>query len=60
VRYTVWAKSWDGELRERFGDEESAHELTDDQVIAAIRKFGRASIRDVDGSAELYFENDYD
>jgi hypothetical protein len=57
-KYKVSWRAYDPKLEERFGTVRGQfHSLTDAQVIAAIRKFGRASISE---DNELEFENDYD
>ena len=75
ARYYVAARYWTDELQSRFGDKGTFHELTDAEVIAAIRQFGRAEIRTEKNrvwnkelnrwceSADVYvidFHNEYD
>lgn len=69
MRYQVSARDdWDAALKERFGESNSIHELTDAEVIDSIIKFGRA---DIFGAAaadgvmgwdyrRLEFQNGYD
>lgn len=67
--YIIGATEWTPVLREVFGPKNytAVRELTGDEVVELIRKFGRATIRlctekEVSGGAEssIYFENDSD
>lgn len=60
MKYRVIARDWDNSLKVRFGDYGSVCELTDEEVIAAIIRYGRAEITLANGFRELYFLNDDD
>lgn len=67
--YIIGATEWTPAFREAFGPKNytAVRELTGDEVVELIRKFGRATIepcteKEVSGGAKssLYFENDSD
>jgi hypothetical protein len=64
MKYRVSCRNdWDAALKEQFGEVYDTHELTGDDVVAAIIKHGRAEIRLEEGFDPCYvleFQNDYD
>lgn len=74
MKYQVSARRWDEDLQAQFGKEDLIVEMTDEQIVAAIMKHGRASIEviekyeTVDGVTrstatnvrKMRFDNDYD
>lgn len=48
------------DLRKQFGEPDRLHELSDAEVIEAIKKHGRASIWVDNDELQLEFQNDYD
>lgn len=59
--YVISARWWNEALIREFGAESSRHTLTDEQVILAIMRFGRASITlPSPVLRKIEFENDYD
>jgi UDP-N-acetylglucosamine transferase subunit ALG13 len=44
----------------RFVTRGSEHELTDNEVVELIMKFGRAEITEENGIRKMEFQNDYD
>ncbi len=62
--YRVKARWWNDDFTKRFGLENSVHELSDAEVLSAIKELGRASIIDDPFNKEapphLDFQNDYD
>lgn len=59
-RYVVFARDWNSQLQDRFGNQNSVHELTDTEIVDAIIKHGRAEIGREGLVLTLEFQNDYD
>lgn len=61
--YKITARAWNDSFRDRFGQSDNLHGLSDSEVIEAIIQFGRASIVLHQGHGAyriLEFQNDYD
>lgn len=65
--YAVTANDWDDKLKERFGERESIHNLSGDDIVAAIVIYGRADIREPGTGFDRFtnywtldFQNTYD
>lgn len=59
--WKLFGNDWHG-LQDRFGEDNSEHELSDAEVIQIIMQFGRAEIvENKDKSLRfIEFQNDYD
>ena len=70
MKYYVTARdNWNSDLEQRFGEDDSLHDLSDAEVVEAIMTFGRAEITDTvyrgsqvlePGTRNLEFQNGYD
>jgi hypothetical protein len=62
MKYQVYARDeWTADLKEQFGESYSIHDLSDAEVVAAIKKHGRAEITTHDDPPmTLEFQNGYD
>lgn len=71
MKYLIGARWWNESIQNDFGDERPIplRDLTGDEVVALIRKHGRASItpasqdvfnKNSEAEFTLKFENDYD
>jgi len=62
MKYKVEARGeWTADLKEQFGKCYSVHDLSDAEVVAAIKRHGRAEIITHDDSPmTLEFQNGYD
>jgi hypothetical protein len=60
MRVEVSARDWTPALRARFGEDSETHEMTCDEIVAAIIVFGRATIAPRIASTWLHFQNEID
>jgi hypothetical protein len=63
MKVRIISRYWNDDLKKKFGEEGSIHNLPDD-TETFIREFaipfGRFAIRSRNGELELEFQNDYD
>lgn len=61
--YLITARSWSAEMHGQFGKYESIHELSDSDIVACLKKYGRLELTEkVEGKdyGMIDFHNDYD